>query len=321
MGKYFVPSTALTPVDHLRESLDKAERLVTNLRGTGAQALELLHLQDQIIDLVAELEATGADVRAERVRLETVQQQLRRRQAHFLVEAGSALQEERAAVQPDQARWWWFLDEAVAQQRRDRLRLVLMWGLVSVFLCVVAWLVYDRFIAPPPQVLQSYQYSAAGEGLVEGGDFRAALAEFEAAAAITPDDPALWVWLGVLHVELDELDEAQEAFDTARSLYETETDFLLNRGMAYLDAGDLDRAHADVEQVVVMDPQLAAGYYVRAGVFVEREDYATAVDDLDRTAELAQAAGDSQLEATARVRRAMVMQLWFGQQATPTLEE
>jgi tetratricopeptide (TPR) repeat protein len=321
MGKYFIPSTALTPVDHLRELLDKTEQLVANLSGAGAQVLELLHWLDQITDLVLEFETTGVDVRAERARLETVRRQLRHRQKSFLSEAGSALQEERAAAQPDQARWWWFLDEAVAQQRRDRLRRTLIWGLVLVFLCVTAWLVYDRFIAPPPQVRQSYQHSAAGEGLVQKGDLRAALVKFEAAAAATPNDPEIWIWLGVIHFELGELDEAQETFDTARSLYETEIDFLLNRGMTYLSAGDLATAKTDVEQVIAMDPQLAIGYYVRANISTEQGDYGAAVDDLERAEELAKEAGNSQLEATARVQRAMVMQKWLAQQPTPVMED
>ncbi|MCP4538232.1 MAG: tetratricopeptide repeat protein [Chloroflexi bacterium] len=321
MGKYFVPSTPLTPVDRLRESLAEAEKLVISLRGAGTQVLALLHLLDQVTDLVAEFEMTGADVRAECARLETVRQQLCRRQTHFLTEAGSALQEERAVAQPDHDRWWWFLDEAVAQQRQDRLRRTLTWGLVSVFLCIVAWLVYDRFVAPPIPVRQALRYSAAGEDLIGLGDWRAALTEFEAAATVTPDDPDIWVWLGVIYAKLDELDKAQEAFDTARVLHGTEMDFLLNRSQVYLNVGDLDAAKVDLEQVIAFSPQSGTAYYLRGTVFAEQGEYAVAVDDLERAAELAQEAGDSQLEATARVQRAMVMQTWMGQLSTPTMED
>jgi len=57
---------------------------------------------------------------------------------------------------------------------------------------------------------------------------------------------------------------------------------------------------------------------MRASVATEAGDYAKAVADLDKAAELAQAAGDTQLEATARTQRAMVIQLQVVQQATPT---
>jgi tetratricopeptide (TPR) repeat protein len=319
MGKFFVTSTALTPADRLRELLDKAEQLVAGLRGAGPQALVLLHLLDQVTDLLAELEATGADVRAERARLGTVQRQLCRQQGRFLAEAGKAFPEARTAIQPDPARWWWFLDEAAARQRRQRVRRALAGGLVGILACVVVWWVYDRFIAPSPEAQQSFRHNATGERLVEAGDLRTALAEFEAAAALTPDDPALWVWQGVIHLELGELDEAQPAFDTARSLYETDSDFLLERGRIYLLVGNLEAASADIEQVVALDPQSGMGYYFRSNIAVAREDYAAAVADLEKAAELAQAAGDSQLEATARVQRAMVMQLWTAQMSpTPT---
>jgi len=319
MGKFFVPSMALTPADRLRESLDKAEQLAAGLRGSGPQALALLHSLDQATDLLAELEATGADVRAERARLGTVQRQLRRQQGRFLAEAGEAFPEARIGIQPAQARWWWFLDEAAAQQRRQWIRRTLTGSLVGILACVVAWLVYDRFIAPSPEAQQAFQHNSAGERLVEAGDLRAALAEFEAAAALTPDDSALWVWQGVIHLELGELDEAQRAFDTARSLYETDGDFLLERGRVYLLVGNLDAADADIGQVIALEPQSGTGYYFRSNIALEREDYAVAVADLEKAAELAQAAGDSQLEATARVQRAMVMQLWAAQMPpTPT---
>jgi len=316
MGKFFIPLTARTPADRIRESLDRAERCVSNLRGAGTQALALLHLLDQAAQGLAELEAAGVDVRAERVRFETVQRQLRRRQDRFLAEAGAALREERASVQPDQTRWWWFLDQAATRQQRRQLRHRLVGVLVAAVLLLVAWLAYDRFIAPPPQVRQAFQHSNAGEMLVEEGDLWAALAEFEAAAALTPDDPDPWLWQGVIHFELDELDDAEVAFDTARVLYETEFDFLLARGMTYLRVGDLTAAGADAEQAIVESPHSGWGYYLRASIAVEEGDYDAAVADLEQAESLARAAGDTQLEAYTRTQRAMVIQLQLYQQPT-----
>ena len=309
MGKFSVPPTAHTPADRVRQALDKAERLVANPRGTGPQVLELLHLLDQAADAFVELEAAGADLRAERVRFETLQQQLRRRQGRFMAEAGAALQEERTVVQPDRAHWWWFLDEAVAQQRVRRLRRLLVGVLAAALLLSAAWLAYDRFVAPPPQVRQSFQHSGNGEALVGQGDLRAALAEFEVAAALTPDDPLPWLWQGVIHFELKEADEAQADFDTARPLYETDFDFLLERGLTYLRVGDLAAAQADAEQAIRENPDSGHGYYLRASIVTEQRDYAAAIADLERAAELAHAAGDAQLEAAARVQRAMVIQM------------
>jgi tetratricopeptide (TPR) repeat protein len=316
MGKFFVTTTARTPADRVREALDRAERLVSNLRGAGPRVLELLHLLDQAADALAELEEAGVDVRAERVRFETVQRQLRHRQGSFLAEAGMAFQQERSAIQPDRTRWWWFIDETVSRERVRRVRRWLVGILLGALLLSAAWLAYDRFVAPSPEVRQAFQYSADGEALVEEGDLREALAEFEAAAALTPDNPELWLWQGVIHFELNEVDEAQVAFETARSLYETDFDFLLDRGMIYLRAGDLDAASADVERAILENPESGRAYYLRAGVATQRGEYAAAVADLEWAAELARAAGDTRLEAAARAQRAMVIQLQIYEQVT-----
>ena len=316
MGKYTVPSVVRTLVDGLRELLDEAEQSVGNLAKTGPQVLGLLHLIDRTVDTLVELETNGVDVRAERVRMETIQRQLGRQQRRFVVEAGVAYGETRAAVQPDATRWWWFLDEAVAQQRRDRIRRTSRWGLALAVVCVVMWLVYDRFIAPPPEVREAYQLSVSGENLVETGDLRAALDAFKAATALTPDDPKMWTWQGVLHTKLGEEEEAQAAFDEAYSLYGTEASFLLDRSIAYVRLGDLDAASDDVEQVIADDPQLGWAYYVRSGLNVERGDCFAASADLEQAAELANEAGETQLEALARTQRAMVLQTCFGVQPT-----
>jgi tetratricopeptide (TPR) repeat protein len=320
MGKYFVPSAAMTPVDRLRESLDKAERLVGNLRKAGPRVLELLHLLDQTVDALGALEESNADVRAERVRVDVVQRQLRRQQARFVSEAGAAYREERAAVQPDRANWWWFLDEAVARQRQKQLRRGVFTALgVAVFL-LVAWFVYDRLIAPPPEVREAYRFSTSGEGLAEEGDLQAALAEFEAAASFTPDDPKLWMWQGVLHAELAEPEKAQAAFDKAALLYGAEFSFLMDRAMAYLRVGNLDAAEADVEQAIIEDPESGWPYYVRSGIDMERGDCFLASSDLELAAQIANQVGDTQLEALARTQRAMVMQSCVGFQPTLTPE-
>lgn len=318
MGKFFVPATARTPAGRVRETLDLAELRVANLRHSGPQALELLHLLDQAARGLGELEESGMDVRAEQARLETVQRQLERQQRRFLAEAGAALLKERATVQPDRAHPWWFLDEMAARQRQRQLRRLLTRGTVALLILAGGWLAYDRFIAPPPEVRQAFQHSATGEALVEERDLQAALAEFAAAAALTPDDPQPWLWQGVIHFEWNELDEAQVAFDTARALYGTDFDFLLDRSLAYLRLGDLDAASADIEQAITEAPQDGRAYFVRAVIAEGQGNYAMALADLEQAAELAHEAGDTELEATARAQWAMMVQLQVYPQITPT---
>lgn len=312
MGKLFVPSQIRAPADHVREALDEAERMMPSLRGKGRQVVRLLHLLDQIEEMLAELEASGLDMRAERSRFETVQGRLRRYRRRFLSEAGAALKEERAIARPGQARWWWFLDEAAAQERRRKLRRSLAGSLAVAIILAAAWFAYDRFIAPPPNVRQAFRRTAHGKALVEERDLEAALAEFEAAAALTPDDPDPWLWQGVIQSELDEPDAAEAAFAAARPLYEAESDFLLGRSITYLRVGNLDAASADVEQAILVAPDSGMAYYVRSSIAVAQGNYAAAIADLERAAELAQEVGDAQLEAAARVQLGVIAQQLSG---------
>jgi tetratricopeptide (TPR) repeat protein len=310
VGKHFFSAEARTPADGVREALGDAERLMASLRETGPQIVQLLHLLDQISEGLDELEEKGMDVRAERSRFETIQSQLGRRKGRFLARAGEALVEARKAVQPDQARWWWFIDNAWRQERKQQLRRWLIVGAAVISFLIVIGLVNEFFLAPPREVRQASRLGSRGEYLVrDEGDLEAALAEFEAATALDPATPGYLVWIGVLRSELGDAQAAEEAFDAARSLYETNLGFLLARAGAYRDVGNLDAASADVEQAIVEYPESGWVYYTKHLISLDRGDYETALDDLDKAAELASKAGDVQLEATARVQKGMVLQM------------
>jgi tetratricopeptide (TPR) repeat protein len=310
VGKHFFSAEAHTPADGIREALGDAERLMASLRETGPQIVQLLHLLDQISEGLDELGEKGMDVRAERSRFETLQSQLGRRKGRFLARAGEAFVEAREAAQPDQARWWWFIDNAWRQERRQRLRRWLVAGAAVISLLIVVGLVNEFFLAPPREVRQASRLGARGETLVrDEGDLDAALAEFEAATALDPATPSYLVWIGVLRSELGDAQAAEEAFDAARSLYETNLGFLLARAGAYRDVGNLDAASADVEQAIVEYPESGWVYYTKHLISLDRGDYETALDDLDKAVELASKAGDVQLEATARIQKGMVLQM------------
>ena len=309
VGKHFFSAEAHTPADDIREALGEAERLLANPRETGPQIVKLLYLFDQISEGLDELGERGMDVRAERSRFETIQSQLGRRKGRFLAQAGEAFVEAREAVGPDQARWWWFIDNAWRQERKQRLRRWLIIGAAVIALLAIAALV-NELLAPPREVRQASRLGFRGESLVrDDGDLEAALVEFEAAAALDPTTPDYLVWIGVLRSELGDAQAAEEAFDAARSLYETDLGFLLARAGAYRDVGDLDAASADVEQAILEYPESGWAYYTKHLISLDRKDYTTALEDLDKAEELASASGDLRLEAMARMQRAMVLQM------------
>jgi tetratricopeptide (TPR) repeat protein len=309
MGKLYVPPQTLTPLDRVREAMDEAEQGLLNLSGAGSQALHLLELFDQIVRGLEELDLENVDVRVERSRFEMVQGQLRRRRRRFLHEVSDALKPAREQARPGHSHWWWYLDEAVARQRRRRLLQVGALTATVIALLTVAWLGYQRFLAPPPSVGQAFRRMENGRRLVTEGAVGEALEDFKAAADLTPESPEPWLWQGVLHDRLNEPDGAQDAFAVAQSLYDATLDFYLDRGRVYLEAGQPEKAETDINRAIAENPESGWSYYLRASVDVRQGDYNRALADLDQAADLAQEAGDGQLEAMARAQRAQVMRM------------
>jgi len=309
VSKLYVPSRTHTPVDRVREALDRAERAVSNLGDPGAEALHLPHLFDQIERQLQELEQQDVDVRVERTQFETVQRQLKRHKGRFLRQAGRSLKEAREEAEPPRSRWWWYLDEIAVKQRRRRMARMAAGAAAAIVLLAGAWLAYKRFLAPPPEVGKAYRYMQMGQSELGVGDVRAALADFDAATELTPDDPEPWLWKGALHLKLEEPDQANEAFATAEPLHETRFDFILNRARVHLHAGNVERARADVETAIELEPASGWGYYLRAGIDAQEGNYDAALADLERAADLAREGGDGRLQALANEKRARLMQM------------
>ena len=212
----------------------------------------------------------------------------------------------------------------MTQERKKKLRRTLIIGLSVIGLLVVAGLIYYFFLAPPFEIRQAIRHERRGEYLArDEGDLEAALAEFEAANAFDPANPGYLVWIGVLRSELGDTDAGEEAFASARALYETDAIFLSKRTEVYRDVGNLEAAITDIDQAIAENPDWGWLYYTRHTVNLELGDYWAAFEDLETADELAQEAGDAQLEAMSRMQKAMVMQMLSlsEDEGTPTPQE
>jgi tetratricopeptide (TPR) repeat protein len=306
MGKHFIANEPQTPAEDLRKMLEKAESLVANLRSAGPEAIELLRLLDRSAIALEELESIGVDVRPERIRFETVQRRLSRYKRRLVAGVGDSLEKERAIIQPARERWWWYLDETLAEERRKRLRRVLLWVAAVIVLVAALGVIYESFLAPPPEVRLAYRHNLAGEEQVRKGDLEGALDEFEAAMALMPDEAEYHLWVGVLRAKLNE-PGAEAAFEAARSMYSSSADFFLERARVYRTAGDYEAALADVDQAIAAMPDSGWAYYERAQIHQGMGDLSAAIEDLDRADELAGEAGDARLQAFARYQRGLLM--------------
>jgi tetratricopeptide (TPR) repeat protein len=305
-----IPHLKLTPADDLRDKLQDAELAVANLKGTGAEAVALLDLLDETQDLIVSLEAKGMDLRAERTRLTTVQNQLRSRAAVLTREVATAggLPALRQKCAPDRDRWWWYLDELVAQRRRRLLRNGMTTAAILLILLGVAIVAYDRFMAPDPLTRQKMALVYDAEALLRQGDVTGALERYQAARALDPGDAEVLVWVGVLSQQLGQRGEAENAFAAARVQAGSEVEFLVTRGMVYEEAGQLDSAEADAETALSLDPNTAEAHLLLGGIYEAQGRTREAIAELQQAADLARQAGNDTLYVLASTRLAMLLQ-------------
>ena len=306
------PPSPHSPLGTVRQTLERLETQVTHLRGSGTSAVEILTALDEVSASLHRLEAAGANVRAEAARLESVWRMLQRRAALFVREAGPALAAARQGRDEDSLQPWWTLDRSVSLTQRRLMRRGLLIGLGLFALLLGGWLAYDRFVAPPPKQRLAMRYLAQGQELVGVGEMTQALTEFEAAAALTPDDAEVQLWVCVLRRQAGDETGAQAACAAARGMLD-EAEFFCQRGDILLSSGDLEAAAQDAAAAIEAAPDSGYGYYLRGSVAAMRGEVEAAIADYRTAADLAHAADDIELEAAARAQEGLLLQYAPGQ--------
>lgn len=299
----------LTPADDLREVLRQCELKVVTLKGTGTEATSFLRLMDEAQSLFGELEAKGIDLRAERARWETIEQQLYSHAALLVREIQTAgrLAQLRETTKPTPDRWWWFLDEEVRRQRQQAFKRMAVGGIVALLILSIAGLLYRRFLAPDPLTRQTFLLTERAERAIEEGQLEEALTEYEALRELAPDDAEVFLRLGVLYEALERDIDATQAYARAHALLGSQEDFFLERGMLYLEVGQWASARADGEAALALNPESALGYLVLAGAYEAQDQLPEAVDALHQAADLAHAQGNDTLYALIKIRLGVLM--------------
>jgi len=308
-----IRTSQMTPADELRELLGHVEKRLANLRGSGQEAAELLLDLDRIDEIWPELEAQGVDLRPEAGRWDTIQAQLRRNGPRVLRElwAAGGLDQLRTRQHGDATglAWCWQLDYLVRQESIVRWRRTLVTLGVVAVVAVGAWLLLRTLFPVDPQVQAALSAQTAGEQkIINYGDYAGALADFQAAAEHTPDDPDVWIRIGAVLEKLGDTQAAQENYDRARRLSTNEMEFHVARAGIYLGFLMYDEAYADTQAVLAAEPKHAVAWYYLASVYEGQGKLELAVDALEKTSEYASESNQSELVALARYRMAMLMQ-------------
>ncbi len=301
----------VTPADQLRELLTIAEKRVANVWSSGDSALSLLRELDSIAALWPVLEAQGMDLRPEAGRWETLRAAVDRRAADIVTDLRSigGIHKARLETHPQGTDApWWHLDRVVNTNRQQRIRRT---GLILGGLAVLLAVLYIglRVLFPvDPKVAEAGRRIGVGDQLIRGqADFVGALAEFEQAAELTPDDPEALLRVGVIREKVGAA-TAEEMYARARSLIPDDVVFRQMRASVYLTFGMLDQAEGDLQVALAAKPEDPITLYELASVYELRGQTGDAIDALEKVDLYATEANLVELSATARLRRGMLMQ-------------
>lgn len=298
-----------TAADELRTVLAQSEDRIVKLGGRKA-AEELYSGMDRLAELWPVIQETGVDVRGEWTRWESLQAQFKTRGTKVLAAWGGsqALQKARAAAAPDTSDWWWWLDEWVAQKRRRRLLKTA--GILATVISVAAigLFLVNRLFPVDERVREAYTLRTNSEAAIMTGDYEQAINSMKQAVAILPEDPSLHIMYGVLADLKGDAITAAKAWDTARALLQgNDSEFLVQRGMAYGQTNQFDKSVQDELAAIALDPNSAKAYLYLGAAYEGQDKITEALDAFTKASDLSSDT-DPELTVMARTRMASLLQ-------------
>jgi tetratricopeptide (TPR) repeat protein len=319
----------------LREDIKAAELVAAKARRErqASDVLELFRLLDRIEAGMAELGELGVDLRAEESRIDTIHSQLlenAQRTVRLLGPVG-ALERLRAleglSAPEGQAnlaetRWWWYLDQHVAASARQRARRTL-WtaGVVLVVLAILST-VYMIFLRPDEATRLRFGYVSQAEGQIEQGEYEAALAFYQQAHEVAPDDPEIVLMIGMMSEVLGRTEDATAYYARAEDLYGNRVAFLAAKSQQYNMTRQYEKAEKTALEAIEADDQSAWSYCNLGSAYEGQGRIPEAIVALQACADLAREQEQNELYVIATSRLAMLMQMPIGiGETTPKQEQ
>ena len=140
--------------------------------------------------------------------------------------------------------------------------------------------------AEPVRALdQSTVYFYRGNACYFKGDYERAIADFDQAIELKPDDADAYFNRGVVYYYKGDYDHAIAEYDQAIKLKPDYPAAYNNRGLAYADKGDYERAIADFDRAIELKPDYPVAYTNRGIAYADKGDYERAIADFDRAIE------------------------------------
>jgi tetratricopeptide (TPR) repeat protein len=292
----------------LRELLGNTERRIVEMHKTPEGAHDVIRAVDEIDRRLAAAHKARLDVRAEEGRADFLRRKLEGGAPGVVRLVQAAELGESLAGSPT----WQAVLEAQAAESARRVRRLLTFGL-PVLAVLLAIIVLTLLFPPPPQANLN-----STRTLAQQGQAAEALAAAQAEAARVPTDPHAHLWVGVLQTLNGDTAAAEAAWAEARRLYGDDSRFFFERGTTLAELGLTDQAEADARRLIADPRTEAPGYLLLGSVEERRGRVPEAAAAFQKTAELANAAGNPQLEAIAKARLGLLMQSGAGAFVTPT---
>lgn len=306
--KYFVKSSELKTIN---AKLDLVDSLLPRIDGKPSPLVDQIFVYlDEIHNEMKLLQENTV----EKAKIESQMKYITNRifaSASILLRSyggKKALAETRQKRSIPEERWWWYLDNYLKDKRKQSFRRAGIIGLISVVVIAIMVLIYNQFIAPPPEVRARMDYEDKIDDLIAVGDFAGAMNEIEPALALTPDYYPLWIKKGVLAYVLGDEQTEFQSYEKAMQLSSNPEFFYYERANIFMQFGLYDEVLAEADNLQEINPDSAEAFLFKGLVLETRGQLDEALVAFEKAATLAEEQNKTQLAATVRVRMGMMMQ-------------
>jgi tetratricopeptide (TPR) repeat protein len=150
----------------------------------------------------------------------------------------------------------------------------------------------DNCIEETPNYLAAYQLR--GEMLMEvRKDLRKALADFERAITINPNDAETYFLRGLLYDNSNEISKAINDYSKTIELNANHVTAYNNRANQYLKTENFQKALGDYTKAIQLSPDNTMAHYNRGLVYINANEFAKAIEDYNNIVGLGQEKAES----------------------------
>lgn len=304
MGKLAQTVGPINDADKLRLLIDDCEKEIASLSDKNVRDL-IVNINDAHV-LAVGISASGGDIRGEVSRLVTTDDRIVRRAGEVVRLLGGRQNyvtlRSQVAQQSDLVIW--HLDRELDTLRTRFIRRI---GIICAIMAVVVIAVYiaSPVLFPPDPVGDAVAIASRSLDLK---DLPAAMAAIDSTLLKMPTNTDLLIWKGILMEKSGDIAGGNQSFELGLANASSETDFFLERAITFVRIGDSNRVITDTNTIIAKYPDSAEAYYIRATGYEGVGKRVEAMADLQKSADLAQAAGNDALFAQSRVRLGTLMQ-------------